>query len=46
MIDLLVPPENIGVKAAELSIMEDARGGVAVKNLSMHVCGSEEDALN
>jgi kinesin family member 6/9 len=46
MIDLLAPPENIGVKRAELSIMEDVRGGVAVKNLSMHVCNTDEDALN
>lgn len=46
MIDLLAPPENIGVKRAELSIMEDVRGGVAVKNLSMHVCDTDEDALN
>ena len=46
MIDLLAPPENIGVKRAELSIMEDVRGGVAVKNLSMHVCDTVEDALN
>jgi len=46
MIDLLAPPENIGVSAAALSIMEDSKGGVAVKNLSMHVCETEEDALN
>ena len=26
--------------------MEDSRGGVAVKNLSKHVCGTEEEALN
>lgn len=46
MVDLLVPPENIGIKAASLSIQDDSRGGVAVKNLSMHVCDTEEDALN
>jgi len=26
--------------------MEDARGGVAVKNLSLHICENEEEALN
>jgi kinesin family member 6/9 len=46
MVDLLAPPENIGVQAKHLSIMEDARGGVAVKNLSLHVCENEEEALN
>ena len=46
MVDLLSPPENIGVQAKQLSIMEDARGGVAVKNLSLHVCENEEEALN
>ena len=46
MIDLLAPPENIGDKAKNLSIQDDSRGGVAVKNLSMHVCDFEEDALN
>jgi kinesin family protein 6/9 len=46
MVDLLVPPENIGNKAAQLSIQDDSRGGVAVKNLSMHVCENEEEALN
>jgi kinesin family protein 6/9 len=46
MIDLLAPPENIGVVSKQLSIMEDARGGVAVKNLSLHICENEEDALN
>ena len=46
MIDLLAPPENIGQKAKDLQIQDDSRGGVAVKNLSLHVCDSEEDALN
>jgi len=46
MIDLLAPPENIGVQAKQLSIQDDSRGGVAVKNLSLHVCDSEEDALS
>jgi len=46
MVDLLAPPENIGVAAKQLSITDDSRGGVAVKNLSMHICDSEEDALN
>tara|TARA_B100000780_G_C20668478_1_gene266069 strand:- start:147 stop:329 length:183 start_codon:yes stop_codon:yes gene_type:complete len=46
MVDLLSPPENIGVAAKQLSIQDDSRGGVAVKNLSMHVCDTEEDALN
>ena len=46
MVDLLAPPENIGVAAAQLRIEDDMKGGVAVKNLSMHVCHSEEDALN
>ena len=46
MVDLLAPPENIGVQAAKLRIEDDMKGGVAVKNLSMHVCSSEEDALN
>lgn len=46
MVDLLAPPESIGDKAKQLSIQDDSRGGVAVKNLSMHVCDLEEDALN
>jgi len=46
MVDLLAPPENIGVKVAMLSIQDDSRGGVAVKNLQMHVCDTDEDALN
>jgi kinesin family protein 6/9 len=46
MIDLLAPPENIGVAAAKLGIIDDGRGGVGVKNLSMHVADTEEDALN
>jgi kinesin family member 6/9 len=46
MIDLLAPPENFGNKAAELSIREDSRGGVAVNNLSKHICATEEEALN
>ena len=46
MVDLLAPPENIGVQAKQLSIQDDSRGGVAVKNLSLHVCDTEEDALN
>ena len=46
MIDLLAPPENIGNNAKTLSIQDDSRGGVAVKNLSMHQCDSEEDALD
>ena len=46
MVDLLAPPENIGVTAKQLAIMEDARGGVAVKNLSLHICENEEEALN
>ena len=45
MIDLLAPPENIGNNAKTLSIQDDTRGGVAVKNLSMHQCDTEEDAL-
>ena len=45
MIDLLAPPENIGTNAKTLSIQDDSRGGVAVKNLSMHACDDEEDAL-
>ena len=45
MVDLLAPVENIGFKQQQLSIMEDARGGVAVKNLSMHLCKDEEEAL-
>jgi kinesin family protein 6/9 len=46
MVDLLAPPENIGVQSKLLSIQDDSRGGVAVKNLSLHVCETEEDALN
>lgn len=46
MVDLLAPPESIGQSAKQLSIQDDSRGGVAVKNLSMHVCELEEDALN
>lgn len=46
MVDLLAPPEDIGNKAKDLSIVEDARGGVVVKNLSKHVCATEEEALN
>jgi len=46
MVDLLAPPEDIGVKTPKLSIQDDVRGGVAVKNLTMHVCETEEDALN
>ena len=46
MVDLLAAPENIGVAAKQLSIQDDSRGGVAVKNMSMVVCDSEEDALN
>ena len=46
MVDLLAPPEDIGVSTPKLSIQDDARGGVAVKNLTMHVCETEEDALN
>jgi hypothetical protein len=38
MVDLLAPPENIGVQAKQLRIEDDMKGGVAVKNLSMHVC--------
>ena len=45
MVDLLAPAENIGYKQQQLSIMEDARGGVAVKNLSLHLCKDEEEAL-
>ena len=46
MVDLLAPKEDIGVKAKPLSIIDDSRGGVAVKNLTMHTCDSEGDALN
>lgn len=46
MYDLLAPPEDIGVKQAKLSILEDNKGGVAVKNLTMNLCETEEDALN
>jgi kinesin family protein 6/9 len=33
MIDLLAPPDDIGQTAAKLSILDDNKGGVAVKNL-------------
>lgn len=46
MVDLLAPPENIGVQAKQLNIQDDTRGGVAVKNLTLHVCDNEEAALN
>ena len=45
MVDLLAPPENIGSNAKLLSIQDDTRGGVAVKNLSLIQCDGEEDAL-
>ena len=46
MVDLLAPAEDIGVKTAKLSILDDQKGGVAVKNLSMIQCDTEEDALH
>lgn len=46
MIDLLAPPEEIGVKTAKLSILDDQKGGVAVKNLTMIPCDTDEDALH
>lgn len=45
MIDLLAPQEDIGVQAAKLSIVDDMKGGVAVKNLTLNHCETEEDAL-
>ena len=45
MVDLLAPPENIGTNAKLLSIQDDSRGGVAVKNLNLIQCDAEEDAL-
>jgi hypothetical protein len=35
MVDLLAPPEDVGNKAAKLSILDDQKGGVAVKNLTL-----------
>lgn len=46
MIDLLAPPDDIGQTAAKLSILDDNKGGVAVKNLQMVLCDNDEDALN
>lgn len=40
-IDLLCP----ATESSEMSIMDDAAGGVFVKGLSQHLAGSEEDAL-
>lgn len=45
MVDLLAPHEEIGVQAAKLSILDDQKGGVAVKNLTMVHCETEEDAM-
>lgn len=45
MIDLLAPAEDIGVQAAKLSILDDQKGGVAVKNLTLNHCETEEDAI-
>lgn len=46
MVDLLALPEDVGNKAAKLSIQDDQKGGVAVKNLTMVQCDKEEDALH
>ena len=46
MVDLLAAPEEIGVSKPKLSILDDQKGGVAVKNLSMIHCPTEEDALH
>lgn len=46
MVDLLAPAEEIGVKVNKLSILDDQKGGVAVKNLTMIHCENEEDALH
>jgi kinesin family member 6/9 len=45
MVDLLASPEYIGKAAKALAIQDDSRGGVAVKNMSMIHCLTEEDAL-
>jgi len=45
MIDLLAPPEDLANKSKQLVIQDDAKGGIYVKNLSMHVCDLEDDAL-
>ena len=46
MFDLLSPVPTHEQSAQALQIQEDSRGGVAIKNLCMVVCSSEEDALN
>lgn len=45
MVDLLAPHQDIGVQAAKLSILDDQKGGVAVKNLTLTHCETEEDAM-
>jgi len=46
MFDLLSPIPTHEQSASTLMIQDDSRGGVAIKNLSMIVCNSEEEALN
>ena len=38
--------ENLMMRDQNLQILDDQRGGVAVRGLSQHVCENEEDALN
>lgn len=49
MFDLLAPLPTSTVPTAdkdvELSILEDERGSITIRNLSMKTCNSEEDAL-
>jgi kinesin family protein 6/9 len=46
MFDLLSPTPTFEQNASKLSIIDDGRGGVAIKGLSMVVCQNEEEALN
>lgn len=46
MFDLLSNIPTHEQQASHLQIQDDTRGGVAIKNLSMVVCNTEEDALN
>ena len=46
MFDLLSATPTHEQNASTLQILDDSKGGVVVKGLSMHVCNTEEDALN
>ena len=46
MFDLLSSVPTSEQNAQTLQIQDDSKGGVVVKGLSLHVCDSEEEALN